>query len=125
MDPFPADWTAHLEPFVRAALALRAKGFAGPLAIADARSVHAAGGAPSQELAFALGAALGLLRALDAAGAPLDDARQSIAFRLAADADEFVTLAKFRALRQMWARIEEACGLEAGPRPSRPRAHGE
>ncbi len=114
-EPFPADWTAHLEPFVRAALALRAKGFAGPLAIADARSVHAAGGAPSQELAFALGAALGLLRALDAAGAPLDDARQSIAFRLAADADEFVTLAKFRALRQMWARIEEACGLEARP----------
>ena len=114
--PFPADWAAEVEPFIGAALALRAKGFAGPLVVADARSTHAAGGAPGQELAFALGAAVGLLRALRAAGAPLDEARQRIAFRLAADADEFVTLSKFRALRLMWARVEEACGLQ--PRPA-------
>ena len=113
--PFPADWGAHAKPFVGAALALRARGFAGPLAVADARSVHAAGGAPAQELAFALGAAVGLLRALNAAGLPLDEARGRIAFRLAADADEFVTLSKFRALRLLWARIEQACGLEARP----------
>ena len=68
--PFPADWGAHVKPFVDAALALRARGFAGPFVVADARSVHAAGGAPAQELAFALGAAVGLLRALDAAGRP-------------------------------------------------------
>ena len=73
--PFPADWAAHVEPFVDAALALKAKGFAGPSFVADARSVHAAGGSPSQELAFALGAGVSLLRALDAAGAPLDEAR--------------------------------------------------
>jgi methylmalonyl-CoA mutase len=113
--PFPADWDAHVKPFVGAALALRAGGFAGPLVVADARSVHAAGGAPAQELAFALGAALGLLRALNAAGLSLDEARQRIAFRLAADADEFVTLSKFRALRLLWARIEQACGLEERP----------
>ena len=113
--PFPADWGAHLRPFVGAALALRARGFAGPLVVADARSVHAAGGAPAQELAFALGAAVGLLRALNAAGLPLDEARERIAFRLAADADEFVTLSKFRALRLLWARIEQACGLEERP----------
>jgi methylmalonyl-CoA mutase len=111
--PLPADWDAHVEPFIGAALALRAKGFAGPLVVADARSTHAAGGAPGQELAFALGAAVALLRGLSAAGVPLDEARQRIAFRLAADADEFVTLSKFRALRLMWARVEEACGLEA------------
>jgi methylmalonyl-CoA mutase len=52
-----------------------------------------------------------LLRALNAVGVPLDEARAMIAFRLAADADEFVTLAKFRALRLTWARVEEACGL--------------
>jgi methylmalonyl-CoA mutase len=113
--PFPADWGAHLKPFVGAALALRARGFARPLVVADARSVHAAGGAPAQELAFALGAAVGLLRALNAAGLPLDEARERIAFRLAADADEFVTLSKFRALRLLWARIEQACGLEERP----------
>ena len=35
--------------------------------------------------------------------------------RLAADADEFLTLAKFRALRLLWARIEQACGLTPKP----------
>jgi methylmalonyl-CoA mutase len=110
--PFPADWAAHLSPFIGAALGLRAMGFAGPLVLADARLVHAAGGAPVQELAFALGAAVGLMRALEAAGLPLDEARGQLAFRLAADADEFVTLSKLRALRLMWGRVEEACGLE-------------
>jgi methylmalonyl-CoA mutase len=35
--------------------------------------------------------------------------------RLSADADQFLTLAKFRALRLLWARIEEACGLTPKP----------
>ncbi len=108
---FPADWAAHVKPYVDGALALRAGGFAGPFVVADARSVHAAGGAPSEELGFALGAGVSLLRALNAAGVPLDATRAMIAFRLAADADEFVTLAKFRAFRLTWARVEEACGL--------------
>ncbi len=34
---------------------------------------------------------------------------------LAADADEFVTVAKFRAMRRLWARIEQACGLDPKP----------
>jgi methylmalonyl-CoA mutase len=34
-----------------------------------------------------------------------------IFFRLAADADQFLTMAKFRALRKLWARMEEAAGL--------------
>ena len=38
-----------------------------------------------------------------------------IYFRLAADADQFLTTAKFRALRKLWARIEEACGLSPLP----------
>jgi methylmalonyl-CoA mutase len=110
--PFPGDWAAHVKPYADAALSLRARGYAGPFVAADARSVHAAGGAPSQELAFALAAGVSLLRALEAVEVPLDEARRMIAFRLAADADEFVTLSKFRALRLAWARVEEACGLE-------------
>ena len=35
--------------------------------------------------------------------------------RLSADADQFLTLAKFRALRLLWARIEQACGLTPKP----------
>src|SRR5208283_1214643 len=47
--PFPADWPAQAEPYVASALALQAKGFGGPLLVADARSVHAAGGTAAQE----------------------------------------------------------------------------
>jgi methylmalonyl-CoA mutase len=35
--------------------------------------------------------------------------------RLAADADQFLTLAKFRAMRLLWARVEQACGLPPKP----------
>ncbi len=110
--PFPPDWTAHAAPHLESALALRSMGFGGPLVTADARGVHAAGGSPAQELAFALAAAVSLLRRLEAAGSSLAVARALIAFRLAADADEFATLSKFRALRIAWSRVEDACGLE-------------
>jgi methylmalonyl-CoA mutase len=55
------------------------------------------------------------LRALEAHGVPLDDARSCIFFRLAADQDQFLTTAKFRAIRKLWARVEEACGLKPKP----------
>lgn len=92
-----------------------AQGFRGPFAVADGRPVHEAGGSETQELAFALGNAVAYLRALEAGGTTLDRARSMIFFRLAADADQFLTMAKFRALRKLWARVEAACGLE--PRP--------
>ena len=111
-EPFPADWSADARRYVETALALRSKGFPGPLLVADARAVHAAGGSPAQELAFALAAAVSLLRLLEGGGAPPGEARALIAFRLAADADELATISKFRALRIVWSRVEEACGLE-------------
>ena len=48
-------------------------------------------------------------------GLSLEEARAEIAFLLAADADEFLSLAKFRALRLLWARVESACGLSPKP----------
>ena len=42
-------------------------------------------------------------------------ARGAIFFRLAADADQFLTIAKLRALRLLWAQIEVACGLTPKP----------
>jgi methylmalonyl-CoA mutase len=114
--PRPADPRARANADVEAALELKARGFRGPLLAADARAVHAAGGTPAQELAFALAAAVGLLRLLEAGGIALAEASPLIAFRLAADADELAALSKFRALRILWSRVEEACGLE--PRPA-------
>ena len=65
--------------------------------------------------AFALAAGLAYLRALADAGLDLDAARKLLVFRLAADADEFAGVAKFRALRALWARVEESCGLAPAP----------
>ncbi|WP_244500512.1 methylmalonyl-CoA mutase family protein [Methyloceanibacter methanicus] len=94
---------------------LSAHGFEGPFAAADGRPVHDAGGTEAQELAFALAAAVAYLRAFEAAGIALDDARRMIFFRLAADQDQFLTTAKFRSLRKLWSRVEEACGLTPEP----------
>jgi methylmalonyl-CoA mutase len=94
---------------------LARQGFRGPFAAADGRPVHAAGGSEAQELALALAGALSYLRALEGAGVRLEDARRMIFFRLAADADEFLTIAKFRAVRRLWARVEAACGLRPEP----------
>ncbi len=91
------------------------QGFKGPFAVGDGRPVHAAGGSEAQELAFALSTALAYVRAAHAGGVPLDQARRLIFFRLAADQNQFLTTAKFRALRKLWSRVEEACGLEPEP----------
>jgi methylmalonyl-CoA mutase len=111
----PAPWAELAPRFAGSVAGLAAQGFGGPFAVADGRPVHAAGGSEAQELAFALAAALAYLRALEAGGMALDAARRMIFFRLAADADQFLTMAKFRALRKLWARVEDACGLTPEP----------
>src|SRR5262249_23632372 len=65
--------------------------------------------------AFALSIAVAYLRTLEGGGIALDRAGRAIAFRLIADSDQFLTIAKFRALRLLWARVEEACGLKPTP----------
>jgi methylmalonyl-CoA mutase len=109
--PWP-EMAPHLAKAVRD---LMGRGFKGPFALADGRPVHDSGGSEAQELAFTLAVAVAYLRALEAGGMALDVARAALSFRLVADADQFLTMAKFRALRRLWARIEEACGL--APRP--------
>jgi methylmalonyl-CoA mutase len=94
---------------------LAGQGFRGPFAVADGRVIHNAGGSEAQELAFALASAVTYLRALEASGIALDAARRMIYFRLAADADQFLSIAKFRSVRKLWARVEQACGLAPMP----------
>jgi methylmalonyl-CoA mutase len=94
---------------------LRDAGFAGHLFLADGRPYHEAGAGEAQELGCVIATGVEYLRLLEANGLSVDDARSEIAFLLAADADEFLSLAKFRALRLLWARIESACGLVPKP----------
>jgi methylmalonyl-CoA mutase len=108
-------WHEHAPHFARRLAALARAGFRGKLAAADGRVIHNAGGSEAQELAFALSVALAYLRALEAEGVTLETARRMIFFRLSADADQFLTIAKFRALRKLWARVEVSCGLAAEP----------
>ncbi|ODT16090.1 MAG: hypothetical protein ABS35_29475 [Kaistia sp. SCN 65-12] len=81
----------------------------------DGRVWHEAGASEGQELALALAAGVAHLRGLEARGIAPERGRRMIGFLLAADADEFLGIAKFRALRRLWARIEAACGLAPAP----------
>src|SRR5579883_3422806 len=111
----PRPWPALAQGFARMVRELADQGFAGPFAVADGRIIHNAGGSEAQELAVAIASGVQYLRALEANGVALETARRMIYFRLAADADEFMTIAKFRAARKLWARIEQACGLRPQP----------
>src|SRR5262249_7950896 len=106
----PHPWTTLSRDFTNSIGEMASQGFRGPFAVADGRIIHNAGGSEAQELAYVIASAVEYLRALEHDGVSLDDARKMIYFRLSADADQFLTIAKFRALRKLWARIEETCG---------------
>ncbi|MEN3375445.1 MAG: methylmalonyl-CoA mutase, partial [Hyphomicrobiales bacterium] len=112
---FPIPWAQFAPLAAKLAADLAAQGFKRALMAADGRIVHGAGGTEAQELAYVIAVAVAYLRALETHGVALDDARRMIFFRLTADADQFLTIAKFRALRQLWARVEESCGLAPEP----------
>jgi methylmalonyl-CoA mutase len=111
----PAAWRDMAPPFAKVVSGLMGRGFKGPFVLADGRPVHDAGGSEVQELGFALSLAVAYLRMLEAGGISLETARAALSFRLVADADQFLTMAKFRALRLLWARVEQACGLAPKP----------
>ena len=111
----PYAWTEIVPAVTGAVQGLGGMGFKGPIVAADGRLVHDAGGSEVQELAFTLAAGVAYLRAIEQSGVALDAAQGMIYARLAADADQFLTLAKFRAMRLLWARIEQACGLAPKP----------
>lgn len=94
---------------------LTSRGFAGPFLAADGRVWHEAGATEAQELGAVLATAVTYLRLLEAEGMPLAEARDAISFTLVADADEFVTVAKLRAARLLWDRVQRACGLAPKP----------
>jgi methylmalonyl-CoA mutase len=111
----PYAWPEIVPMVTSGVKGLVAMGFKGPFVPADGRVIHDAGGSEVQELAFVLATGVAYLRALEGAGIALEEARSMIYARLSADADQFLTMAKFRALRVLWARIEQACGLAPKP----------
>lgn len=81
--------------------------------LSDGHVYHAGGASEAQELAMAMATAVDYLRAVEKRGLPPERAVHRIAFRFAADADLFLTAAKLRAARKLWALIAAACGGSA------------
>ncbi|MEU7037608.1 methylmalonyl-CoA mutase subunit beta [Streptomyces sp. NPDC046237] len=76
----------------------------------DALPYHEAGGSAAQELGCSLATGVAYLRQLTEAGLSVEQACGQIEFRYAATADQFLTIAKLRAARRLWARVAEVCG---------------
>jgi methylmalonyl-CoA mutase len=76
----------------------------------DGPAFHNLGANATWELAGSIAAAVSYLRVLTESGLTVAKALRQISFRLAADDDQFLTIAKVRALRRLWARVAEVLG---------------
>ena len=92
-----------------------AMGLPGVLIEADGRVYHNAGATEAQELGGMLASAVSYLRMFEEARQPLVYAAPHIGFSLSVDQDQLMSMAKIRALRILWARVQEACSIEASP----------
>ena len=70
------------------------------------------GASEAQELAGSLADGVAYLRACEQMGLDLALAADRLEFRYAAGMDQFLTIAKFRAARRLWARVTQACGID-------------
>jgi methylmalonyl-CoA mutase len=99
----------------RCLAAIAERGHRGPALMIDTRVYHGAGATKVQELAAGLATAVQYLRWLEAEGHDLDDTVRRLGFLVTADADQFLTIAKLRAVRVLWARVLAAMGVEPEP----------
>ncbi|CAN3128863.1 methylmalonyl-CoA mutase small subunit [Mycobacterium sp. smrl_JER01] len=118
-DPLTAPLTGRSAPEAAdiVAIAEQVAGYGGHVraVTVDGTAFHNLGASASWELGAAVAAGVGYLRLLTEAGISTADALRQISFRVAADDDQFMTIAKLRAARQLWARVAEVVGEpEAG-----------
>ncbi|MDP3898690.1 MAG: methylmalonyl-CoA mutase subunit beta [Mesorhizobium sp.] len=98
-----------------------ALGMPGVLLEADGRVYHNAGATEAQELGAMLATAVAHLRMFQEARQPLVYAAPHVGFALSVDQDQMIGMAKLRALRKLWARVQEACSIA----PSAASIHAE
>ncbi|MRG56019.1 methylmalonyl-CoA mutase [Phyllobacterium sp. SYP-B3895] len=77
---------------------------------ADGRVYHNAGATEAQELGAMLSIAAGHFRLFEEARQPIVYAAPHLGFALSLDQDQFLSIAKIRALRRLWARLQQVCG---------------
>jgi methylmalonyl-CoA mutase len=88
----------------------------------DARVLHDAGASEVDALAAAVATGVAYLRRLEADGIAPREAFPHIEFRVPATQDQFLTAASLRALRRVWTRVGEACGVDEAARGARTHA---
>ena len=79
----------------------------------DTSPYHHAGANAAQDLAFAMATAVQYLRTMTENGMTVDVAASQILFRMSLGTHHFLSIAKLRAGRRLWARIIETCGGSA------------
>ena len=113
-DPLTAPLRGRQAPAIADVVATAAKlaGYHGGVRAitVDGAAFHDLGASASWELAGSVAAGVAYLRLLGEGGVPVPDALRQISFRFAADDDQFMTIAKLRAARQLWARVAEVAG---------------
>jgi methylmalonyl-CoA mutase len=92
-----------------------ALGVPGVLLEADGRVFHNAGATEAHELGIMLASAVSHLRMFEEARQPLIYAAPHIGFSLSVDQDQFLSMAKIRAMRKLWAKAQEACSISPSP----------
>jgi methylmalonyl-CoA mutase len=116
-DPLTAALSAHAAPSLDEVVgtAVKAVGYDGGVRAitVDGPAFHDLGASASWELAGAVAAGVSYLRVLGENGVSVADALRQVSFRYAADDDQFMTIAKLRAARQLWARVAEVVGEPA------------
>lgn len=99
-----AEWTSKNFPKVRA------------LGV-DTTAYHDVGATATQELAFAIATGVEYLRAMTPLD--IDSAARQFEFHFSVGTRHFLSIAKLRAARQLWARVVETCGGSAAAREMR------
>ncbi|MDO5501119.1 MAG: methylmalonyl-CoA mutase family protein, partial [Propionibacteriaceae bacterium] len=117
----PADLLTAQRERVTAVLRDRPGGAVRSITV-DVLPYHEAGASDGDEIALALATGVAYLRDLEEAGISPADAVDQIDFRVSATADQFLTIARLRALRRVWARVGEVCGVPERRRGARQHA---
>ena len=97
---------ADLVAFARLALGAGVRGI-----VVDGVGVHEQGASDAQELGWVLARLAQVLRILEDAGIAPEQALGLVELRVAVTDEQFPSIAKLRALRVVWARVAELCGV--------------
>ena len=78
----------------------------------DTRVYNLSGSTALQEVSFSIATGIQYLRIMEKMGLSAEEAASQITFLISVDCEVFMTIAKIRALRNVWGRCLKACGVE-------------